>query len=237
MSRQTASELSRSETQATRLRRGGIGIEMKHAATRELFEYWNRRRGRRRAPARSNIDPADIRRVLGDTFLLTADFLGDIRFRLAGTRVCALFVREIKGDAFNSLWNETSQEHIKELLTAILSENVGAVAGVLGRTADGVEIELELLLLPLALDGRTRIRALGVLAPLTPPHWLDERPVIELELRTFRHIGAEQSSLGAPPFGRARKEPRARYGFLVYSGGRELQTDKPTSGIVGLPRP
>lgn len=64
---------------------------MKHATTREVFEYWNRRRGRRRVPARSNIDPADIRHVLGDTFLLTADFAGDIRFRLAGTRICALF--------------------------------------------------------------------------------------------------------------------------------------------------
>jgi hypothetical protein len=213
------------------------GIEMKHATTREVFEYWNRRRGRRRVPARSNIDPADIRHVLGDTFLLTADFAGDIRFRLAGTRICALFAREIKGDAFNSLWRETNQEQVKELLTAILSEHVGAVAGVLGRTADGVEVELELLLLPLAPDRRTRIRALGVLAPLTPPYWLDERPVIELELRTLRHIGAEQSSMSAPCFGRAHEEPRARHGFLVYSGGRELQTDKPSSRIVGPPRP
>jgi hypothetical protein len=207
---------------------------MKHAATRELFDYWNRRRGRRWAPARSNIDPADIQHVLGDTFMLSADFVDDIRFRLAGTRVCALFAREIKGEDFNSLWNDTSQEHVEELLIAVLSENVGTVAGVVGRTADGIEVELEFLLLPLALDGRTRVRALGVLAPLTPPYWLGQRPVIELELRTLRHIGAEQSSKSAPLFGHVQ-EPRARHGFFVYSGGRELQTDEPTS--VGLPRP
>lgn len=39
--------------------RVAAGAAMKHAATRELFDYWNRRRGRRSAPARSNIDPAD----------------------------------------------------------------------------------------------------------------------------------------------------------------------------------
>jgi len=209
---------------------------MKHAATRELFDYWNRRRGRRWAPARSNIDPADIRHVLGDTFMLSADFVDGIRFRLAGTRICALFAREIKGEEFNSLWNDTSQKHVEELLIAVLNENVGSVAGVVGRTVDGIEVALEFLLLPLALDGRTRVRALGVLAPLTPPYWLGERPLIELELRTLRHIGAEQSGMSAPLFGHLHEEPRARHGFLVYSGGRELQTDKPTSHIVGLPQ-
>ena len=106
------------------------------------------------------------------------------------------------------------------------------MAGALGRTEDGAEIELELLLLPLAFDGRTRIRALGVLAPLTPPYWLGERPVVELDLRTLRHIGAERS-LVAPhfgrlqdgPLGRLQDGPRARHGFLVYSGGRELPAD------------
>ena len=97
---------------------------MKHASTQALFDYWNRRRGRRWAPARSDIDPADIRHVLGDTFMLASDFVDDMRFRLAGTRVCALFAREIKGEAFDDLWNETSREQIEDLLTVVLDEKV-----------------------------------------------------------------------------------------------------------------
>jgi hypothetical protein len=201
---------------------------MKHASTRTLFDYWNQRRGWRQAPARSDIDPGDIRHVLGDTFMLAADFVDGIRFRLAGTRVCALFAREIKGEPFNSLWSEASREPLETLLAAVLSENVGVVAGVLGRTLDRTEAELELLLLPLALDGRTRIRALGALAPLTPPYWLGERAVTELNLRTFRHVGAGQSGAGARRFGLAHEEPQTRHGFLVYSGGRELPNDKRT---------
>ncbi len=60
---------------------------MKDAATRKLFDYWSRRRGRCWAPERSNIDPTDIRHVLGDTFMLTADFVDGIRFRLASDSV------------------------------------------------------------------------------------------------------------------------------------------------------
>src|SRR5262245_42878527 len=198
---------------------------MKHASTRTLFDYWSQRRGVRQAPARSDIDPGDIRHVLGDTFMLAADFVEGIRFRLAGTRVCALFAREIKGEPFNSLWSEASREPLETLLAAVLSENVGVVAGVLGGTLDQTEAELELLLLPLALDGRTRIRALGALAPLTPPYWLGERAVTELNLRTFRHVGAGQSGAGARRFGLAHEEPQTRHGFLVYSGGRELPND------------
>ena len=121
-----------------------------------------------RRPTRSDIDPADIRHVLGDTFMLAADFVDDIRFRLAGTRVCALFAREIKGEAFNAQWSETSSEHIEDLLAAVINEKIGVVAGIIGRTEDGAEVELELLLLPLAHAGQTRVRALGVLAPLDP---------------------------------------------------------------------
>ena len=45
---------------------------MKHPSNRELFEYWNERRGTRLAPERADIDPAAIRKVLGDTFVLEA---------------------------------------------------------------------------------------------------------------------------------------------------------------------
>ena len=193
---------------------------MKHASTRALFDYWNRKRGRRTAPDRSDIDPADIRHVLGDTFMLAADFADDIRFRLAGTRVCALFTREIKGEAFNAQWSESSREQTEELLAAVIDENVGTVAGILGRTETGDEVELELLLLPLSHAGQARVRALGVLAPLTPPYWLGERPVVELELKTLRHIDGRQTDAGTPRFGQPRDGQRLRHGFQVYTGGR-----------------
>jgi len=194
---------------------------MKHPSTRALFAYWNERRGNRPAPERADIEPAAIRHALGDTFMLAADFVNELRFRLAGTRVCALFCREIKGEAFPTLWSEESRKSIEELLTIVTNETLGAVAGLTGRAADGSEADLEILLLPLAHIGHARIRALGVLAPVIPPYWLGETPVVELELGTLRYLGPDLESFGAPRFAPSTEGGRLRHGFVVYSGGRE----------------
>lgn len=190
---------------------------MKHASSALVLDYWTDRRRNRPAPDRADIDPAEIRQALGDTFMLAADFVDELRFRLAGTRVCALFGREIKGESFTALWSADSRSQIDDLIAVVTNEAVGAVAGLVGTAADGAETEVEMLLLPLAHTGHARIRALGVLAPLVPPYWLGEKPVVELELRTLRHLGDDSDS----PRIVSGLGGRVRHGFVVYRGGRE----------------
>jgi hypothetical protein len=201
---------------------------MKHPSTRTVYDYWNEKRGTRPAPERGEIDPGAIRHALGDTFMLAADFVDQSRFRLAGTRVCALFCREIKGEEFHALWSETSRKQIDDLMTVVNDEAVGAVAGVTGHAADGATVDLEFLLLPLAHIGHARVRALGVLTPLVAPYWLGEKPLVELELGSLRHIGAEMEASIAPDFPRAVETVRLRHGFVVYSGGLEETSGKRT---------
>lgn len=197
---------------------------MKHPSSELVLTHWSERRRNRPAPERGDIDPATIRRALGDTFMLAADFLDQLRFRLAGTRVCALFCREIKGEAFATLWAEDSREQVAALMKVVTEESIGAVAGLTGETTDGADVEMEMLLLPLAHAGQARIRALGILAPVVPPYWLGERPVIELKLRTLRHLGADQP--GEPAFQRA--PGRLPHGFVVYRGGRATPNEERT---------
>jgi len=201
---------------------------MKHKSTQAVYAYWNEKRGQRPAPERADIDPVAIRRALGDTIMLSADFVDQLRFRLAGTRVCALFCREIKGETFAGLWSEPNRQAIADLLTIVTSETIGAVAGLTGRTAEGDDVDLELLLLPLAHSGHARIRALGVLAPLVPPYWLGERPVAELALGTVRHVGADIEYYSMPDLLGAPEGGRLRHGFVVYSGGRERPSGERT---------
>ena len=73
---------------------------MKHAASRELYTYWQALRGRRPAPQRAEIEPGAIRHVLSEAFIVALDRGAGYPFRLAGTRVCALFGRELKGESF-----------------------------------------------------------------------------------------------------------------------------------------
>jgi hypothetical protein len=82
---------------------------MKHPSNRELFNYWNERRGERLAPERADIEPAAIRHVLGDTFVTEMSGSENHLFRIAGTRLCALFGRELKAESFLKLWSRTAR--------------------------------------------------------------------------------------------------------------------------------
>ena len=191
---------------------------MKHSSTRELFAYWDRRRGRRAAPERGEIEPGPIRRVLGDTFILAFDERAGHPFRLAGTRVCALFCRELKSESFLALWAPAERATARQQLAGVADEAVGIVASVSGRTADGGALDLELLLLPLRHRGHAHARLLGVLAPLSVPYWIGEMPLQGLTLGTFRHLRPAIET--APRFASAADGGRLRHGLVVYDGGR-----------------
>ena len=193
---------------------------MKHSANRELFEYWNERRGTRLAPDRTDIDPAAIRKVLGDTFVLEANGIENHLFRLAGTRLCALFGRELKTESFIKLWQRSGQTAIRELVAVVTEEKVGIVASVTGATSDDTlaPVQLELLLLPLAYQSRAEARVLGALAPLAVPYWLGAKAIGPLTLGMFRHIGGASAEAAAPIFKAAAG--RIRHGLTVYDGGR-----------------
>lgn len=188
---------------------------MKHAASRELYAYWDERRGTRAAPERSDIEPGAIRQALSDAFFLALDSGAGYPFRLAGTRVCALFGRELKDQSFIGLWAASSQRIVADLLAVIEQERVGTVAGVTAQSTQGDPIELELLLLPLMAGRPILARTIGILAPLNPPFWLGSRPVGNLTLGSHRHIGPAVEGRLLPRFMAA-----GRRHLVVYQGGR-----------------
>jgi hypothetical protein len=192
---------------------------MKHSSSRQLYTYWEKQRGTRPAPDRADIDPASIRHALGDIFILAADFVDEQRYRLAGTRICALFGRELKGESFNASWTASSRDQMAEMLTELTNEHAGFVAGVTARNADGAATELELLLLPLAHRGHARVRAIGVLAATDQPYWIGERPISELALGTVRHIGPETARHPLRVFSSSKTGGQLRRGCMVYQGG------------------
>jgi hypothetical protein len=192
---------------------------MKHAASRELYAYWDERRGSRPAPERAEIDPGAIRHVLSDAFILGIDRGGGHPFRLAGTRICALFGRELKNDPFIGLWAAASQPTVTDLIAILDEEQVGTVAGVTAHNADGEPVDLELLLLPLSSPRPSLARAVGILAPLEVPKWLGSSPIGALHLGPRRHLGAALEVRFLPRFMSARPAPR-RQPFVVHDGGR-----------------
>jgi hypothetical protein len=200
-------------------------IDMKNPSSKALFAYWDQVRGDRYAPERAEIDPAAIRHILADTFIAEINAESGTPFRLAGTRMCALFGRELKGTSFRDLWTPDHRREGDGLVATIIDEMAGAVAGLIGTTAGQHQIELELLLLPLRHRGKTHDRLLGSISAVVAPPLLGIDAVHTLDLRSVRVLRmapGEVHPLGGPS-GAMPRDLR-RNTFRILQGGRSATT-------------
>ncbi len=202
-----------------------------------LFQYWDRLRGNRPAPKRTEVEPADIKMLLADTFILEKDARGEAVFRLAGTRLCAVFGKELKGFAFSSLWSGRDRSVAAKLARSAFDAKSVVTFSFEGRTQKGEAANFELLLLP--LDGGVESpRALGSIIACEKPFWLGTEPVIECRISSLRLIDPDRDpvflnnrpAMAVPPLAPERRsitdsliEPgqgrRFRH-LVVFEGGR-----------------
>lgn len=166
---------------------------MKHSASRELYEYWNRVRGSERAPHRGAIEPSDIRRILADTFILEVVDRKTHLVRLAGTRICSAYCRELKGSNIFDLWTGDDRSAMSTLGAAVSEDGAAAVVTVNARTLRSQEVPLELTLLPLRHSGPAFDRVLGSLAALERPYWLGTEPISSQTITSLRLIWPDEA--------------------------------------------
>ncbi|HUG60583.1 MAG TPA: PAS domain-containing protein, partial [Methylomirabilota bacterium] len=165
---------------------------MKHAVTRTLYDYWTQLRGRRTAPSRFEIEPGDIRQILGDTFILEAVDRQTYTFRLAGTRLCSAYCRELKGRNLLDLWTGKDRDAIASLLAAIVEDGAAAILGLDCQNERGQTMQVEAIMLPLSHDGPHHTRILGCFAPLDQPYWLGLHPVVRQPVHSLRLIWPDE---------------------------------------------
>jgi hypothetical protein len=160
---------------------------MKQNGSINLFQYWNRLRNGRAAPKRTEIEPADIKSLLADTFILEKDTRGEAVFRLAGTRLCAVYGRELKGFSFPSLWRASDQRLVAKLAHGVFQSKSVVVMAFEGHSRNGRSTSFELLLLP--LDGGVESpRSLGAISAVGRPFWLGADPVVDAVLESVRVV-------------------------------------------------
>ena len=209
---------------------------MKHGASRELYEYWNRVRGRERAPHRGAIEPSDIRRILADTFILEVVDRSTHLVRLAGTRVCSIYCRELKGTNFFDLWRADDRSAMSTLAAAVSEDGAAAVVTIEAATAREQHVAAELILLPLRHSGAAFDRVLGSLAVLDRPYWLGSEPVTRQTIASLRLLWPDEAPRfmrrrtdvpaahrlrGVPSASVFRATPRKRGHLVVFDGGKE----------------
>jgi hypothetical protein len=191
---------------------------MKHPTSRMLFSYWDSLRGERAAPERGEVEPGEIRHILADTFMLEFNAERQAIFRLGGTRLCALFGRELKGEPLHGLWPAEAQEEMLHLIDIVTDETAGLVAGLVGATNDKATVDLEMVLLPLRHQGKTHARIIGAMSPATLPPWMGVHPVTHLRTVSHRVIWCSGRPVAVPPSGGT--VIGTRRGLVVHRGGR-----------------
>ncbi len=202
---------------------------MKHESSRQLYEYWDRLRSGAPAPQRTAIEPGDIRTILCDTFILEVGPRSGHPFRLAGTRLCAAFSRELKGTPFLDLWSPGDRSQVALLLGAVGGDARAAVVGLAGKASQQRLAAFEMLLLPLVQDGPRYDRILGVIAPTELPYWLGLDPVTNLTINSARLIWPDDDDAMVRRLGLGREMELAsvrlnpesrRERFVVLEGGK-----------------
>lgn len=203
-----------------------------------MFQYWNRLRNGRPAPRRTEIEPADIKSLLADTFILEKDSRGEPVFRLAGTRLCATYGRELKGYSFPLLWADHDQRILSRFAYAAFHDKSIITVAFEGISRSGRLNPFEMLLLPLE-GGLGSPRSLGAITPIEKPFWLGSDPIVEGRIDSLRVIDPDReaayingrSAVRVPPMAPAHSQlldiggpvdggRRIRH-LVVFEGGKE----------------
>lgn len=125
-----------------------------HSSLRNLFDYWDARRGARLMPARSDLDPVDLKPVL--PMLILIDVVPDARryaYRLVGTREVEMRGNDPTGKAIkDAYYGESPEETASYLDRVVRTRQPVLYRGTYQPLSTRTQRE-DVLFLPLSKDG------------------------------------------------------------------------------------
>lgn len=210
---------------------------MRSRTAQILFGYWNDVRGDRLAPRRFEIEPSRIADILPETFILERAGRNDLRYRLAGTRICEQFGTEFRGRSFFEGWAAEDLGAIGECTHRVIEDGGVGVLTVEAATSRSRRVRLEVLMLPLTHTRESIDRILGSLTALNDEPWLGSEPLVSRRVEEHDVIwpdgrphalaeGAAQQTLFRHHPRDARIVRCDRRQFRVYDGGLTQEEGK-----------
>lgn len=193
---------------------------MHQSTSRKLYEYWDARRNGRLAPHRFEIEPAKIASLLPEVFIAECAGPFTYRFRLAGTRICRQFGRELRGADLLALWGIEDRNAFAAMLRQV--SRCGAVghARFQGHADGHRPAKFELVVMPLAHGGEVVTRLLGAITAIDPPSWLSSTPLVRRRLIEAQLLWPD----GAPNRTTPGVAGKAAGRFQVLDGGLRTET-------------
>ncbi len=138
---------------------------MRQTRIEQVTAYWRElARAADGVPERAAIEPRRVVRHLPDMFVLERVDRASFRFRLAGTRLCALYGRELREHDFIRLWPSAQQAAIAQAMDRMLRDGEPAMIEAAGATLQGEAFGFDVALFPLKDESGEVTRVLGVLS-------------------------------------------------------------------------
>ncbi|MDF2232114.1 PAS domain-containing protein [Albimonas sp. CAU 1670] len=134
---------------------------MDHPNTQALYRYWNDLRAGRDAPCRSEVDPRRISGSLETMFILEALDNGQMRFRLAGTKLCEWLGMEARGCVAETVMARGHEGELPDLARRVLRTPGIGVMRLRALDGAGTDWPGEALLLPLRSELGDLARVIG----------------------------------------------------------------------------
>jgi hypothetical protein len=134
------------------VRQGDISGEIRDSRLLQLYWYWQERKGTRRHPSRRDIDPLDIRYVLGHVMMIDVlDSVPRFRIRLHGTEMVRRARYDLTGKFLEDLPNPEYRDYVLMRCDILVQSGEPAIVHH-DRILDGEIRQYEALWLPFSED-------------------------------------------------------------------------------------
>lgn len=199
---------------------------MRKAAAAKILAYWTSLRDESAVPGSAQVDPRALKAHLPDLFILERLDRAVFAFRLAGTRMCQRFGRELRDHDFVRLFPTGQHGELIAQLNKALQTGEPVVIGARAATLDET-VEAEIMLMPLTdAEGRV-VRLLGALLPADDAALRNGELYVALRLVSAvgaAEYGAAAEAAATAAFASARE---TRVSFLRVVDG--LKDDRPAA--------
>jgi hypothetical protein len=191
---------------------------MQQPTSRQLYAYWDRVRNGRVAPRRFEIEPAKIAALLPETFIAECAGMLGYRFRLAGTKICEQFGRELGGADLLSLWDTDDRDAVASLLRNVLTDAVVGAFRLLRLLENQPAGEFRARSVAADPHRRGHQSRSRRITAIEPPFWLGAEPlsrqeIVEMHLHWPDGTPSPAARSGADVVRLARRR------FRVFEGG------------------
>ncbi len=204
---------------------------MRQDAATKILAYWDSLQQDSQVPAAASVDPRALKAHLPDLFMLERLDRAVFAFRLAGTRMCQRFGRELRDHDFVRLFPAAQHGDVLAQLNRALQSGESVVIQAGAAMLDNSTVGAEILLMPLS-DGEGRVvRLLGALLPEDNDALRNGEHYVALRLegaQTAAAYGAAQEAAASAVFAAARE---TRVSFLRVVDG--LKDARPAAAAAG----